>query len=38
MIQKFWLSLHVVASVIATFGWLCFLAWLAWEVFGPMFA
>jgi len=28
----------LVASIVATFGWLYFLAWLAWEAIGPMFA
>jgi hypothetical protein len=35
--RKLWLILFVVAGVIATFGWLSFLAWLAWAAIGPMF-
>lgn len=29
--SKLWLIAFVLASLIATFGWMSFLAWLAWE-------
>jgi hypothetical protein len=36
--SKLWLILFVVAGFIATFGWLSFLAWVAWQAISPMFA
>ena len=38
MIRKLCTFLFAVALVVATFGWLYLLAWLAWEAFSPIFA
>ena len=38
MIRKLWTFLFAVALVVATFGWLYLLAWLAWEAVSPIFA
>lgn len=38
MKRRMWLFLFMVACVIATFGWLYFLTWLAWETISTMFA